>query len=173
MGYSASFIKGSLGKKFGVYRRFFGLLYSPCPSYSVDMISVCFQIFVPNVNRSQIDEMYNKTSIAKLEKLCSEVRTLMSSLLSISQAATKPVTEGALFFFRVVFPSGQFQIQMNLLNDMTRNLSILSDCKTVLIFAYSSTREQSNKRSGARLKTESNPYGRVMLARLARVRLLS
>ena len=90
------------------------------------MISVCFQIFVPNVNRSQIDEMYNKTSIAKLEKLCSKVRTLMSSLISISQDATKPVTEGALFFFRVVFPSGQFQIQMNLLNDMTRNLSILS-----------------------------------------------
>ena len=29
------------------------------------------------------------------------------------------------------------------------------DCKTVLIFAYSSTREQSNKRSGMRLKTES------------------
>jgi len=30
------------------------------------------------------------------------------------------------------------------------------DCKTVRIFAYSSTREQSNKRSGTRLKTESN-----------------
>ena len=29
------------------------------------------------------------------------------------------------------------------------------DCKTVLIFAYSSTREQSNKRSGTRLKIES------------------
>ena len=29
------------------------------------------------------------------------------------------------------------------------------DCKTVLIFAYSSMREQSNKRSGMRLKTES------------------
>ena len=29
------------------------------------------------------------------------------------------------------------------------------DCKTVRIFAYSSTREQSNKRSGMRLKTES------------------
>ena len=27
------------------------------------------------------------------------------------------------------------------------------DCKTVRIFAYSSTREQSNKRSGMRLKT--------------------
>ena len=29
------------------------------------------------------------------------------------------------------------------------------DCKTVHIFAYSSTRKQSNKRSGTRLKTES------------------
>ena len=33
-------------------------------------------------------------------------------------------------------------------------LSFLN-CKTVRIFAYSSTREQSNKRSGTRLKTES------------------
>ena len=50
------------------------------------------------------------------------------------------------------------------------------DCKTVRIFAYSSTREQSDKRSGMRLKTESEtgerPYGRVRLARFARVRLL-
>ena len=29
------------------------------------------------------------------------------------------------------------------------------DCKTVCIFAYSSMREQSNKRSGTRLETES------------------
>ena len=29
------------------------------------------------------------------------------------------------------------------------------DCKTVRIFAYSSSREQSNKMSGTRLKTES------------------
>ena len=29
------------------------------------------------------------------------------------------------------------------------------DCKTVCIFAYSSTREQSNERSGTKLKTES------------------
>ena len=29
------------------------------------------------------------------------------------------------------------------------------DCKTVRIFAYSSIREQSNKRFGTRLKTES------------------
>ena len=31
----------------------------------------------------------------------------------------------------------------------------LVDCKTVRIFAYSSKREQSNERSGTRLKTES------------------
>ena len=34
-------------------------------------------------------------------------------------------------------------------------LGELVDCKTVRIFAYSSTHEQSNKRSGTRLKTES------------------
>ena len=32
---------------------------------------------------------------------------------------------------------------------------MVADCKTVRIFAYSRTREQSNKRSGTRLKTES------------------
>ena len=51
------------------------------------------------------------------------------------------------------------------------------DCKTVRIFAYSSTREQSNKRSKTRLKTESETGERrltrpVRLARFARVRLL-
>ena len=51
------------------------------------------------------------------------------------------------------------------------------DCKTVRIFAYSSMREQSNKRSGTRLKTESETWGetlvgRVRLARFARVRVL-
>ena len=60
------------------------------------------------------------------------------------------------------------------------------DCKTVHIFAYSSTREQSNKRSGTRLKTERrlgrdarffflsphSPYGLVRLGRFARTRLL-
>ena len=51
-------------------------------------------------------------------------------------------------------------------------VSLYVDCKTVRIFAYSSKREQSNKRSGTRLKTESEPYGRVRLARFARVRLL-
>ena len=49
------------------------------------------------------------------------------------------------------------------------------DCKTVRIFAYSSTREQSNKRSRTRLKTESETRGEtggVRLARFARARLL-
>ena len=44
-----------------------------------------------------------------------------------------------------------------------RNKGIALDCKTVRIFAYSSTREQSNKRSGTR---------RVRLARFTRLRLL-
>ena len=53
------------------------------------------------------------------------------------------------------------------------------DCKTVRIFAYSSTREQSNKRSGTSLKTERETgetphtsYTCVRLARFAHVRLL-
>ena len=56
---------------------------------------------------------------------------------------------------------------------------IVIDCKTVRIFAFSSTPEQSNKRCGTRLKTESEsgesphrPYGRVRLARFMRARLL-
>ena len=36
------------------------------------------------------------------------------------------------------------------------------DCKTVRIFAYSSTREQSNKRSAMRLKTESEYWGETL-----------
>ena len=45
------------------------------------------------------------------------------------------------------------------------------DCKTVRIFAYSSKREQSNKRSGTRLKTESETGERQFFS-LARVRLV-
>ena len=58
-------------------------------------------------------------------------------------------------------------------------MSVHLDCKTVRIFAYSSTHEQSNKRCGTRLKTESEsgesphrPYGRVRLARFMHARLL-
>ena len=36
------------------------------------------------------------------------------------------------------------------------SVSVHLDCKTVRIFAYSSTREQSNKRCGTRVKTESD-----------------
>ena len=46
----------------------------------------------------------------------------------------------------------------------------LVDCKTVRIFAYSSTREQSNKRSGTRVKTESETGAR--LARFVPAKLL-
>ena len=48
---------------------------------------------------------------------------------------------------------------------LTTRSRCLLDCKTVRIFAYSSTREQSNE-------AENRPYGRVRLARFARVRLL-
>ena len=46
------------------------------------------------------------------------------------------------------------------------------DCKTVRICAYSSTREQSNKRSGTRLKTESTRPTGVWGSRASRVGLL-
>ena len=36
----------------------------------------------------------------------------------------------------------------------SKNVSYKVDCKTVRIFVYSSTREQSNKNPGTRLKTE-------------------
>ena len=42
------------------------------------------------------------------------------------------------------------------------------DCKTIRIFAYSSTREQSNKRSGTRRKTESETGRDALLACEAR-----
>ena len=63
---------------------------------------------------------------------------------------------------------------------MQGKVNDLLDCKTVSIFAYSSTREQSNKRSGTKLKTESETgerryflsphtsYGCVRLARTPR-----
>ena len=40
-------------------------------------------------------------------------------------------------------------------NPISDGIVFVLDCKTVRIFAYSSTREQSDKRSGMRLKTES------------------
>ena len=46
------------------------------------------------------------------------------------------------------------------------------DCKTVRICAYSSTREQSNERSGTRLKTESTRPTGVWGSRASRVGLL-
>ena len=42
------------------------------------------------------------------------------------------------------------------------------DCKIVRIFAYSRTREQSNKRSGTKLKTESETGERRFFSRLTR-----
>ena len=50
-------------------------------------------------------------------------------------------------------------------------MSVHLDCKTVRIFAYSSTHEQSNKRSGTRLKTESETgERRACEARVVRAR---
>ena len=51
------------------------------------------------------------------------------------------------------------------------SVSVHLDCKTVRIFAYSSTREQSNKRCGTRLKTESETgERRACEARVVRAR---
>ena len=43
---------------------------------------------------------------------------------------------------------------------LVKQAVLLVDCKTVRIFAYSRKRDQSNKRSGARLKTESETWER-------------
>ena len=52
---------------------------------------------------------------------------------------------------------------------MQGKVNDLLDCKTVSIFAYSSTREQSNKWSGTKLKTESeNGERRFFFCRLTR-----
>ena len=53
-----------------------------------------------------------------------------------------------------------FQIKTYYLSDANHLTDNTLDCKTVRIFAYSSKREQSNKRSGTRLKTESETGGR-------------
>ena len=51
------------------------------------------------------------------------------------------------------------------------SVSVHLDCKTVRIFAYSSTHEQSNKRCGTRLKTESETgERRACEARVVRAR---
>ena len=61
------------------------------------------------------------------------------------------------FFLAVVFvlESKGLSFSTGQLSGPTFTEGFMLDCKTVRIFAYSSTREQSNKRSGMRLKTES------------------
>ena len=52
--------------------------------------------------------------------------------------------------------------KMHSVSRFSRTCALLElDCKTVRIFAYSSKREQSNKRSGTRLKTESETGERL------------
>ena len=76
----------------------------------------------------------------------------------------------------ILFPSAAFNWVNTVNKTKTRSIKyiilVYLDCKTVRIFAYSSTREQSNKRFGTRLKTESETGGCVRLARVAHVRLL-
>ena len=63
------------------------------------------------------------------------------------------------YFYRLTTP-GNLESSKNL------------DCKTVRIFAYSSTRERSNKRSAPRLKTESKTGERLKSANIQRTLLL-
>ena len=56
------------------------------------------QIFVPHENRSQIDEMYNKTSIMKLQKLCNKVTwgfliRLLLKRLEVSLCFATPICD--------------------------------------------------------------------------------
>ena len=77
---------------------------------------------------------------------------------------TKPVSgqineEGnkkVFFFFEQLLSNFFHKQQLSIfLRNFMRNYGKLLDCKTVRTFAHSSTREQSNKRFGTRLKTES------------------
>ena len=55
----------------------------------------------------------------------------------------------------VAIPHQEYGMDPTQMQNQEQNNGLVSDCKTVRIFAYSSTREQSNKRCGTRLKTES------------------
>ena len=79
-----------------------------------------------------------------------------------------------LDFEENIMIGGDFNCLLDPKLDKKGGVKVPIDCKTVRIFAYSSTREQSIKRSGTRLKTESETgeRGCVRLARFARARLL-
>ena len=52
-----------------------------------------------------------------------------------------------------IFCVGFPQVQFIDLREQVVKAAVIVDCKTVRIFAFSSTGEQSNKTSGTRLKT--------------------
>ena len=81
---------------------------------------------------------------------CSWNGLLLSSLSLITW-------DRALFSFRFenYIPAGMAKRKEILALAVRENVWEPLDCKTVSIFAYSSTCEQSNKRSGTKLKTES------------------
>ena len=77
----------------------------------------------------------------------------------------RPRVKRSDFLLKFAKPCSLLQLKMR--RKLCQNIYIVSvignymlDCKTVRIFAYSSTREQSNKRSGMRLKTESETVER-------------
>ena len=65
---------------------------------------------------------------------------------------------------------GLYRKQKNT-KEKVKLIRITLDCKTVRIFAYSSTREQSNKKSGTRLKTESETWEETLTPSRSRHRL--
>ena len=87
----------------------------------------------------------------------------INSLWRRASARNVDFTTGLITFFAVVNNSVYRKTSSSLLHHGTTAEGLLLfidsydiDCKTVRIFAYSSKRKQSNKRSGTRLKTESD-----------------
>ena len=90
------------------------------------------------------------------------------SILSCSPLTFSLEQTDSLPILPLVYPWGKSEVNICSVACSTRGSDSGVDCKTARIFSYSSTREQSNKSSGTRLKTESG----VRLARFTRVRLL-
>ena len=90
------------------------------------------------------------------------------SILSCSPLTFSLEQTDSLPILPLVYPWGKSELNICSAAFSTQGSDSGVDCKTVRIFSYSSTREQSNKSSGTRLKKESG----VRLARFTRVRLL-
>ena len=69
-----------------------------------------------------------------------------------------------MFFFSRILKKDRHpgKLHCTFFTRIVSKVIFIVNCKTVRIFAYSSTREQSNKRSGTRLKTESETGERLL-----------